>query len=263
MNKFSCISVIMESVVTFDDIPVEGIIEVPSDQYADYLQDFAGEFWLPSPDSEISQQDLMNLQEVMEPVPPIQFPDYVPPVFPMVPREYPTAPVPIIPPEVVMPDLSFLEMPPPVNGDGDYANPHLEDLPGDLIPGFDGNFLALSPAGEEEEETGETVVIGEEEVTVEETEEEENIDSITPAELAAKIVDHLVIRDELWYFCHFCGQSVYTGRYVISTVLKGRSDLIVFYWEQKAHSKAGLLNKRKLDAIVHERGKLVMKENRF
>ena len=169
-------------------------------------------------------------------------------------------------------------MPPPGNGDGDHAKPQLEELPGDLLPGFNGDFLVVNPVEEEEEE----ILVQEEEETVEEAEgeeeeedivlqeeeeetveEEEITDLVTPAGLVERIVDHLVIRDELWYFCHFSGQSVYSGRYLLSTVLQSRMDLRVKYWEEKAHAKAGLRNKRKLDGIVHERGKLVIKENRF
>ena len=42
-------------------------------------------------------------------------------------------------------------MPPPVAGYVGTASPQLEDLPGDLFPGFDGNFAAASPEEEEEE----------------------------------------------------------------------------------------------------------------
>ena len=92
MNKLSYIGVIMESAVSFRDIPLEETIEVPSDQYAEYLRDFDGEFWLPSPDSQISQ--LSNSQEVMEPVIANQFPNLISPVFPMVPQELIPAAVP-------------------------------------------------------------------------------------------------------------------------------------------------------------------------
>ena len=254
----------MESIVTFDDIVVEGIIEVPTDEYAEYLQEFTGDFWFPSPGSHITQQELANLQEVMGSVSSIELPDAVSPVVPMVPLDDPNGSVATIPPDVMVPEHSVLEMSPLGTGNGEFANPQLDVLPGDLLPGFDGDFQSL-PSVEAEEEEEEEEEVEEEVVAVQENEEiaDEVDDLPTPAGLAAKIVDHLVIRDELWYFCHFSGQSVYSGRFVLSTVLQDRMDLRVHYWEEKAHLKAGFRNKRKLDAIVHERGKLVIKENKF
>ena len=82
----------------------------------------------------------------------------------------------------------------------------------------------------------------------------------TPAEMVIRIDDHVVIRQEVWYFCQFRNQSLLNGKYLTAAVLKDRAQLKAEYWEEYAIKKVGERSKKRLTALVHETADMVVKQ---
>ena len=79
-------------------------------------------------------------------------------------------------------------------------------------------------------------------------------------ELISRIEDYVVMGDEVWYLCQFKKQSMFTARYVTAGVVANRKELKEEYWERIAIEKARKRDKKKLEAVVHENGCLVVRK---
>ena len=79
-------------------------------------------------------------------------------------------------------------------------------------------------------------------------------------ELISRIDDYVVMGEEVWYFCQFKKQSMLTGRYVTARVVANRKELKEEFWERIAIKKARKRDKKKLEAVVHENGCLVVRK---